>query len=348
VIEQTDAVSVDGLVLENRHMRAELSTDGTVAGVLDKLSWREVLSAPGNRLELYDDRPVAFDAWDVDPFHLETRVDCAPATSWRVLTDSDLRAEVAFERELGERSRMTQIVRLDADSRRLEFRTTVDWLEEHKLLKVCFPLAVRARRATYEMQFGYSERPTHFSTARDAAQFEVPGHRWADLSEHGFGAAVLTDCKYGYSCHGSELRISLLRAPKSPDPEADMGRHEFAYALMPHTGGWREAGVVDEAARFNAPLRWGAGTRAPDSLARVLGGGLLLDTIKRAEDSDAVVLRLYEPYGARGVSLLQLALPFQAACLANALEDDGDELPVEGDTIRVPYRPHQIVTVKVR
>jgi alpha-mannosidase len=236
------------------------------------------------------------------------------------VTESQLRVEVEFDRELTARSRMTQRVRLDARARRLEFHTTVDWHEERKLLKVCFPLAVRAPRATYEMQFGYAERPTHFSTARDAAQFEVPGHRWADLSEHGFGVAVLTDCKYGYSCLGGELRISLLRSPKSPDPEADMGRHEFAYALMPHAGGWREAGVVAEAACFNVPLRWGPGWHEFDSPAEV-EGGLVLDTIKRAEDSDAVVVRLYEPHGARGVAALRLAF-------------------------QVPFRPHQIVTVK--
>jgi alpha-mannosidase len=160
---------------------------------------------------------------------------------------------------------------------------------------------------------------------------------------------VLTDSKYGYSCFGSDLRVSLLRSPKSPDPEADIGRHEFAYALMPHAGGWREAGVVAEAALFNAPLRWGPGTSERESVGRSLAqvdGGLVLDTIKRAEDSDALVLRLYEPHGARGVATLRLGWPFGHARLANALEDDGEPLEVADGTIRVPFRPHQIVTVK--
>jgi alpha-mannosidase len=236
-------------------------------------------------------------------------------------------------------------VRLDAGSPRLEFHTTVDWDEEHVLLKVCFPLAVRAPSATYEMQFGYAERPTHFSTAADAAKYEVPGHRWADLCEHGFGAAVLTDSKYGYSCYGDELRVSLLRAPKSPDPEADLGGHEFAYALFPHAGGWREGGVVAEAARFNVPLR--RSSAPAGSFASVDDSNLVLDTIKRAEDSDALVLRLYEAHGARGTATLRLGFTFESARLANALEDDGESLEVDGDTIRIPYRPHQIVTVKV-
>lgn len=347
VTEPTDVVRVDGLTLENAHLRAELSPDGSVLSLLERASGRETLAAPGNRLELFDDRPVAWDAWDVDPAHLETRRDCAPASSWSVVTASPLRAEVSFEREIGEASRLRQVVRLDAGSRRLEFHTHVHWHESHRLLKVCFPLAVRAPRATYEMQFGYAERPTHYSTRRDAAQYEVPGHRFADLSEHGFGAAVLTDSKYGYSCYGGELRISLLRAPKSPDPGADMGSHEFAYALLPHAGGWREAGVVAEAIRFNTPLRERPGSSALAPLATLDDPNLVLDTVKRAESSDALVLRLYEAHGARGEARLALATPFGAARRATLLEDAGEPLATDGPTILLPYRPHEVVTILV-
>src|SRR5436190_7670359 len=195
------------------------------------------------------------------------------------------------------------------------------------------------------MPFGYAERPTHYSTSFDRARYEVPGHRFADLSEHGFGAAVLTDSKYGYSCYGNELRVTLVRSPKSPDPEADMGRHDFAYAFVPHAGGWREAGIVREAALFNAPLRW---TDVPfeGSFASV-EGDLVLDTIKRAEDSDAIVLRLYEPHGGRGTARIGLGVPFSTARRASLLEDDGEPPEIEHGRIVVPFRPHEIVTVKV-
>jgi alpha-mannosidase len=350
---QEHKVTVDNLVLENEHLRAELGEDGSIRSLFHKASGRETLAEPGNRLELYDDRPVEFDAWDIDPFHLETRVDCPPAESWSVVAESPLRAEIAFERAVGEASRLRQVVRLDAGASRLEFHTEVDWHEEHRLLKACFPLAVRAPNATYEMQFGTTERPTHYSTSFDAARYEVPGHRFADLSEHGFGAALLTDCKYGYSCFGNELRVSLLRAPKSPDPEADMGRHAFAYALYPHGGGWREAGVVAEAAHFNHPLRWGRAkgesvTVTQSPFAEVDDSNLVLDTIKKAESSDAVVLRLYEAHGGRGTARVRLALPVSSATLANALEDEREPLGIEDGAIVVPYRPHQIVTVVVR
>ena len=331
------------LVLENAHLRAELSPQGRLLSLVEKESGREALAAPGNRLELYEDRPVQFDAWDIDPGHLRTRRDAPDFESWEVVLDSPLRREVAFERP-GYR----QIVRLDAGSRRLEFHATVDWRERHTLLKVCFPLAVRAPSATYEMPFGYAERPTHFSTSFDRARYEVPGHRFADLSEHRFGVAVLTDSKYGYSCHGGELRVSLLRSPTSPDPEADQGAHEFAYALLPHAGGWREAGVLAEAHRFNAPLRWTAGVETPQRLATVDDPSLVLDTIKRAEDSDAVVLRLYEAHGGRGVARVRLELPFTGARRANGLEDEGEPLEVDAGEIVVPYRPHELLTVIAR
>jgi alpha-mannosidase len=347
VVETDERASVSGLTLENAHLRVQLSEDGSVESVVDKATGRETLAAPGNRLELYEDRPVKWDAWDIDPFHFETRRDCAPADSWEVVADGPLRAEVAFERRVGEASTLRQVVRLDAGSRRIEFHTTVDWHEEHTLLKVCFPLNVRSTNATYEMPFAYAERPTHYSTSFDRARYEVPGHRWADLSEHGFGAALLTDSKYGYSCLGNELRISLLRAPKSPDPDADMGAHEFAYALLPHAGGWREAGVVAEGLRFNAPLRW-VDNGVTASFASVDDSNVVLDTVKRAERSDALVLRLYEAHGGRGVTRVRLGVPFERARLANALEEEMADVEVEDGALVLPYRPHEVLTVVVR
>ena len=346
VVEAAGAVRAAGLTLENEHLRAELGEDGSVLSVIEKETGREVLAAPGNLLELYEDLPVKFDAWDIDPFHLETRVDCPPAESCSVVAVGPLRSEIAFDRRVGEHSTLRQIVRLDAGARRLEFHTTVDWHEEHKLLKVCFPLNVHAPNATYEAAFGYAERPTHRSTSFDRARYEVPGQRWADLSEHGFGAALLTDSKYGYSCHGNELRISLLRAPKSPDPEADMGTHEFAYALYPHAAGWRDAGVAAEGRRFNAPLRWTSGM-PQTSFAALDDPNLVLDTIKRGERSDVLVLRLYEAHGARGVARVRLAQPPVRARYANALEEETGDVAVEDGTLVVPYRPHEVITVLV-
>lgn len=340
-LEETDG----GFVLDNGNLRAVLGRDGALLSL--RLGSREALAAPGNRLELYEDVPVEWDAWDIDPFHLETGRSCDPATAATISHAGPLRAQLEFEFRLGDASRLVQQVRLDAEARRLEFRCRVQWHERHRVLKVAFPLLVHAERAVYEMPFGHVERPTHYSTAADLARFEVPGHRWADVSEHGYGVALLNDCKYGHSAFGSTLRLTLLRAPTSPDPEADQGTHLFAYALMPHLGGWREARVIAEARRFNHPLHWVSRPAGPVSFASVDDDNIVLDTIKRAEDSDALVLRLYEAHGARGVASVQLGFPFSEARLANLLEDPGPHADASNGVIAVPYRPYEIVTLIV-
>ena len=334
------------IVLENEHLRATIGADGLLRSLVELGTGRDALAGPGNRLQLFDDRPVANDAWDVDPFHLETEADVPPAESVAVVRSEPLRAEVEIRWRFGA-SGMRQLARLEAGSRRLELHCEADWHERHTLLKVLFPVAVRAANATYQMQFGHTERPTHYTTSHDEARFEVPGHRFADLSEHAFGVALLTDCKYGYSTYENRMRISLLRSPTYPDPEADQGAHRFAYAVMPHVGGWREAGVVAEAARFEAPLRWAPGAVTGGSWFAVDTPNLVLDTVKPAEDSDALVLRLYEAHGARGRARIRVGLPFSRAVRANLLEDEGDELPVAGGTIEIAYRPHEIVTILV-
>jgi alpha-mannosidase len=160
--------------------------------------------------------------------------------------------------------------------------------------------------------------------------------------------ALLTDCKYGYSTFDNTMRISLLRSPKSPDPKADMGKHEFAFAIMPHSGGWREAGVVAEGFRFNMPLQWAKGALKEYSFMSVDDPNLVLDTVKKAEDSDAMVIRLYEAHGSRGTARLRVGLPFSSAVYCNILEEDGQKAKVIAGQIEVPYKPFQIITLKLK
>ena len=171
----------NGLItLENEHLLAEFDHKGTLLRLFDKAAEREALSEPSNRLQIYDDYPVDYDAWEIEHFHQETEKDCAPAESYKT-QGSALRGEIIFERKIGSKSTMKQTVRLNARARRLEFHCQIDWHEERKLLKVLFATAVRASNATYETQFGAVERPTHYNTAFDQARFEVVGHKWADL-----------------------------------------------------------------------------------------------------------------------------------------------------------------------
>jgi alpha-mannosidase len=337
----------DEIVLENQFLRAAFNRGGRLTSLVEKASGRESLEGEANIFEIYDDHPTNYDAWDVDPFHLETGKACESATHFEIVTQNPLRAEVRFEFSIGAASKLGQTVRLDASSRQLEFHCRADWNEAHKFLKVAFPVAVHASDATYEMQFGYAVRPTHYSTPYDLARYEVPMHRWFDLSEHGFGISILNDCKYGGSTFGNVMRLSLLRAPKSPDPHCDIGTHEFSYALLPHQSGWREAGIVAHAARYNAPLRRSSGVHLSTPFATTDDANLVLDTIKPAEDSDSIVLRFYEAHGAGGRARVKTSHPFKRAVYCNVLEDEAEMVEREGDELLIAYRPHQIIGVKL-
>jgi alpha-mannosidase len=269
-----------------------------------------------------------------------------------VTEQGQLRASVVFTYALSPASTLTQTVRLTAISPRLYFDTEVEWHERHKFLKVEFPLAVRAANATYEIQFGYLQRPTHFNTSWDMARFEVVAHKWADLSDPLFGVALLNDCKYGHATHGNVMRLSLLRSPTSPDPEADQGHHTFRYALLPHAGQPQAAGVIAEGYRFNMPLQVfpTASNPAQQSFFSLSNSQVVLDTVKKAEDSDDIVVRLYESQGTHGSVRLFSPLPFESACRCNLLEDDDREkpLPWTENGIEFTVRPFEIVTFKLK
>uniref|UniRef100_A0A8C0IZ39 alpha-mannosidase n=1 Tax=Chelonoidis abingdonii TaxID=106734 RepID=A0A8C0IZ39_CHEAB len=307
-----------------------------------------------NQFVIFDDVPLYWDAWDVMDYHLETR---KPVTTLLkplaiVLTGS-LRGSVKFSLQISERSVITQEVILDAMCPYLRFLTQVDWNEAHRFLKVEFPLRVRSMNATYEIQFGHLQRPTHWNTSWDWARFEVWTHKWMDLSEHGFGVALLNDCKYGASVHKNVMSLSLLRAPKSPDATADIGPHEFTYAMMPHKGSFHEAGVIHYAYNLNFPLHTvpAVSAQCPAwSAFSVHSPAVVLETVKqaRAEDRlDGLVVRLYESHGSTVVTWLQTSLPVKEAINCDLLErpDPSSHLPLEEHGLKLSFTPFQVRSV---
>lgn len=357
VVECPDTVKLTRkgkrFVFENECLRATLGPDGSLVSLIEKMSGRETMAAPGNKMMLYVDTPTAYDAWDVDPFHMEQESECPGAHACKVVEEDPLRVAVEFERKIGLKSSMIQRVSLAAGAQRLEFHTEVDWHEDHKMLKVAFPVNVRAMNATYEMQFGNVERPTHFNTSFDLAQYEVPGHKWADMSEYGFGVALLSESKYGFSAHGNVMRMSLLRSAKHPDPEADMGRHNFVYAIMPHEDTWREADVVAESYLFNQPVVFASTAKKPvvESGYSFLGTddpNIVIDTVKQAEDSDAIIVRMFECHGARGVAHIYCDFPFKSAHYCNFLEDEGAEVECEDGILTIPFESYKVISVKLK
>jgi len=343
------AVSVSGRVMENDLLRVEWDDRGLLTSIRDKEASREVLSpgARANLFQLHDDNPAQWDAWDIDIDYRDTVTDLSDLLTQEVELAGPLRAAVRFTREFG-RSRVSQRVVLDAGSRVLRFETNVDWQEEHKLLKVAFPVAVRAARATYEIQFGHVERPTHANTSWDLAKFEVCAQRWADLGEAGYGVALLNDCKHGHDIQGSVMRLTLLRAPTHPDPTADRGAHRFTYALMPHGGDFRQAGVIAAAEDLNAPLRVVRSGEPPGtrrSLVEVSTPQIVVEAIKRAEDSDAIVVRLYEAWGGRCRARFRTTLPVERAYLCDLLERKHGEVEVHDGEVELELTPFKVMTL---
>lgn len=358
-------VSAGGLVMENAHLRVEVAPDGSIASLLDKDQQRHCLADRGNQIWAYADIPRFWEAWDMDSsYELEGQE--VPATQVRLIESGPIRAGIWVERKLGE-SRLEQTYWLWAGSRRLEIETVAHWQERRTLLRALFPLNLRAHEAWYETAFGAVARPTHANTSWDAARFEVPALRWADLSEPGYGISLLNDGKYGHSARGNVLGLSLLRGAIWPDPLADVGQHRFSYALYPHTGDWR-SGTLSEAEDLNAPLQTvvllsQGGTQAPSgSLLRLEASGLRVSTLKRSEDTKAYILRLYEALGSRGETTLDVSsLGFRSGHKVNLLEHpEGNRLRrpghapnleeavlLEKGKLHLRYEPYQVISVRL-
>ncbi|KTG45452.1 hypothetical protein cypCar_00008256 [Cyprinus carpio] len=282
----TTQAKVDGtIIMENGLLKATIDQTGRLMSLLLLQADRETISEGylGNQFALFDDVPLYWDAWDVMDYHLQTRKPAVEVIEpAKVVRSGGLQGSISFSLRISGKSTIKQEILLDACCPYIKFNTQVDWEESHKFLKVEFPVQVRSPNATYEIQFGHLQRPTHRNTSWDWARFEVWGHKWADLSEHGFGVALLNDSKYGYSIHENIMTLSLLRAPKAPDANADMGSHNFTYALMPHTGLFQDASVIQYAYNLNFPLHVFHGVIAePWSAFSVNCPAVILETIKQ-------------------------------------------------------------------
>ena len=248
------SIVVTPTLLENRYLRVEFDQAGDITRIYDKTCGRDVLPADAvaNQFQAFEDRPLKYDAWDIDVFFEDKIWTADPATSVEVVEAGPLRATLKISRRIL-RSEYVQHVSLRYNSARLDIETTIDWQERHVLLKAAFPVDILSPVATYEIQWGNVERPTHRNTSWDWARFETCAQKWVDLSEGDYGVSLLNDCKYGHDIKDNVIRISLLRSPSDPDPEADRGEHRFAYSLLPHAGSWGDL-TIAEAYCLNDPL----------------------------------------------------------------------------------------------
>ena len=341
--------------VENEYFRVRVDLrTGCITSLWDKQSEWESVPAGGcaNELQTFVDKPKAWDAWNIDADFEAHQWHLDQADEVALLERGPLRAVIRVKKHF-QNSTFVQDITLYPQIRRVDVNMTADWHEKHILLKVAFPVAVESDFATYEIPFGAISRPTTRRTPEERAQFEVPALRWADLSDAKHGLSLLNDCKYGYDGHGNVLRLSLLRSPEWPDPHADEGTHEFTYSLIPHAGGWREAGTVRAAYELNTPLRTVASQShagplpAAHSFVALEPANLLLTALKQAEDSTDVILRFYEFAGQKTVARITLPPGADEVWDANLMEQPGDKLPSDGKTVEVTVKPYEIKTLRL-
>lgn len=356
-LRQTEA----GYYMENEYISALIDSFGQVTSFVLKCSGREFAAGSMNQLRLYKDQPRAFDAWDIDSNYREEEPEKAVVEEISILRQG-LEAVLQIKGKIG-KSKYTQHISLKAGQERLEFHTTVEWKELHRLLKTSFPAAVHAANAKHEMQFGYVERPTHRSRLYDKDRFEVCNHRYTALCDESHGAAVLNNCKYGISVNENDMELTLLRATASPEMRADNGIQVFSYAFYAWEGSFLSSDVIRQGYEFNiAPYRAEGGIPAFEAV-QINQKNIFLETIKPAEDgSSDMILRLYEAAGAAGTADITINLPAERVWECNMLEQEKEELMFkkeavlsdglqkkgQGSTISLSFRTYEIKTLRIR
>jgi alpha-mannosidase len=310
--------------------------------------------ACGNELQAFKDTPKEYDAWNIDPGTLDaapTKIDTADSVE--LLGADSFEPKVRVTRHW-QGSKFVQTISILYDADYVDVENDIDWHESHVLLKASFPVAASGPFATYEIPYGSIERPTTRNNSWEKAQFEVPAMRWADLGDGKHGLSILNQDKYGYDAAGNVLRLTLLRSPKSPDPEADMGRHRFHYAIYPHAGTWKDALTVRHGWEYDYPLQAVVTTvhagplPAEHSFASVSPDNVVLTAVKKAEDANGLIFRVYEWAGKAAMVEFHVPPGAKSATVTNLMEaPEGDPLSVTGDIVKAPIKPHEILTVRV-
>lgn len=385
-----DGIRMSPSQLENAFFSISLNDCGQIISLWDKRHGREVLppGARANVLQVFEDKPLGNDAWDVDIFYGDKVWEVTDLVDSCVLEQGPLRGVLRLVFRF-QNSTITERLIFYRSIARIDFETEIDWKERQLLLKVAFPVDVRSTKATYDVQFGNVERPTHWNTSWDYARFETCGHKWADLSEGGYGVSLLNDCKYGHDIKDNLMRLTLIKSAVSPDPLADKCFHSFTYSLYPHEGGWYDAGTVREAYQLNYPTRPRSITgvlspeqctappgvpgpdsqsgpdntlpapksvatpaeaapasreRLPDSFsfAGVDAPNVIIETVKKAEDGDATLVRLYEYGGRRGSVTLRFGPPVRSAWECNLMERDAVPVEIRENSIESFVKPYEI------
>ncbi|WP_160725032.1 alpha-mannosidase [Bacillus sp. USDA818B3_A] len=344
----TSSFHVSGNSISSNYYEISWNENGQLVKIYDKNNQRNILAphARGNVFQVFEDKPMRYDAWDIELYYQEKMKEITSLQEAKVIENGPVRCVVEFKWTYSN-SRVNQKMVIYANNPRIDFETKIDWHEQDQLLKVAFPVDIRATEATYDIQYGNVKRPTHWNTSWDYARFESVGHQWADLSERDYGVSLLNDCKYGHDIKDNVIRLTLLKSATYPDVEADQGEHLFTYSILPHAGSWYEGNTVRQAWELNNPLTFAEGQTQSVSLFNVAAQNVMVDAVKKGEDNDHLIIRLHEFAGARGT--VEVSSDFQIESWQECdLMERGISEVRENQAFTFEIKPYEIKTFIVK
>jgi alpha-mannosidase len=334
--------------LENEYLHVSFNKVGQITQILDKQTGFDYTAGLCNDFKMYRDVTAYYDAWDIDSMYESVPVVLDTSAKIEVLCQGDYVASIKVKRKLNN-SLMTQEIILSSKSRRLDFITTIDWAEDHKLLKVNFPTNIHTNEALHEIQFGYIKRPNHKSRQYDADRFEVCNHKWTAIAEANRGFAILNDCKYGVNVSGGSINLTLLKSALVPDMTADRGIHEFTYSIYLWNGAFSQSDVIREAYNLNSPVLLIEGDAGDKQLFYVDMKNIIIESVKLAEDrSGDIILRLYESTGTTSACDISTYICAAKVWETNMLEEKKREISTHNNKMSLLFRPFEIKTLRIR
>ncbi|WBW97283.1 alpha-mannosidase [Oceanirhabdus sp. W0125-5] len=352
--ETVENLTVSTYKISNKFFDITLDENYNIFSIYDKINNRKVLKAfeKGNVLQAFEDKPHLWDAWDINIYYQEKMWEINHVEEVKVISDGPVRATIRIKRKFLD-STITQYMHVYNHIPRIDFENEIDWKEKQILLKVAFPVDVHTNKATYEIQYGNVERPTHWNTSWDMAKFEVCAHKWADLSEDNYGVSLLNDCKYGHDIKDGTLRLSLIKSPIWPNPDADRELHKFTYSLYPHKGDWKLAQTTQMAYNLNCPMYAKIEEAHSGALPKELSfisldsENVIIEAVKKAEDSNEVIVRLYEYYNRRTTVTVNFYKELESVHECDLMEQELEKIKVCGNSFEFEIKPYEIKTFKL-
>ena len=344
-------VSVSENTISNEKYTVTFDEEGNISSLYDNRFDREIVKAGKrfNEIRVFEDINFQYQNWDINEYHKSKSWSMGELVSMNPIIDGT-RAGMKIKRKYLN-SVFEQTVWIYSLLDRIDFETNVDWHEHDQLVKAIFPINVNSSKATYDIQFGNVERPTHSNTSWDEARFEVCAHKWADVSDSSYGVSVINDSKYGYSCVGSEMALTLIKCSTYPNKEADQGIHEFTYSVLPHGGDFRFC-TIPRAFVFNQPFdgvevkKQSGALPSKFSFVSTASDNIVIDTVKKSEDGSAYIIRLFDAYNSSGKIKLDFGIEVKNLSLCDMLENEIDSVDIYNSSAIIMVNNYEIITLK--